>query len=159
MLHRVRKARHEDGSSLVELALLMGILGPLLLLGTTELSLYVYASVELADATHAAASFASQFYFENSNSVLPTQAQVTAAATNDAPELVSMLKTGSTFTATMATGCGTGAATTGNTLPACSSGVLPYVQVTGSATVVPIVSFLPRTSVAMTSQARVNLVK
>ncbi|HEY3706580.1 MAG TPA: TadE family protein [Terracidiphilus sp.] len=155
----MRTAWREQGGSVVELALVMGILGPVLLVGTTELSLYVYASVELTDATHAAASFASQYYFENSNSILPTQTQVTAAATNDAPELVSLLKSGSTFTATMATGCGTGAATNGNTLPTCATGTLPYVQVTGSANVAPIVSFLSGTSIAMTSRARVNLVK
>jgi Flp pilus assembly protein TadG len=158
-LARMKKMRREDGASIVELAFIMAILGPLLLLGTTELSIYVYASVELTDATHAAASFASQYYFENSNSTLPTQTQVTAAATNDAPELVSMLKSGSSFTATMATGCGTGNPTTGNTVPTCTGGALPYIQVTGQATVSPVANFLSRHSITMTSQARINLVK
>ena len=144
---------------MIELALIVGILGPVFLLGTTELSMFVFASVELADATQAAASYASQYYFENSNSTLPTQSQVTAAATNDSPELSALLSSGSSFTATVATGCGSGSATSGNTVPTCSSGSLPYVQVTGQAKIAPFVSFLQMQSITMTSQARMNLVK
>jgi Flp pilus assembly protein TadG len=154
---RMKKMRRQDGASIVELAFVLGILGPLLLLGTTELSIYVYAGTELADATHAAASFAAQYYFQNSNSTLPTQAQVTAAATNDAPELVAM--SGTSLTATMVTGCGTSDPGTNSTVPTCTGGALPYVQITGSATVVPLVSYFRSPSIAMTSRARVTLVK
>ena len=156
---RTRRARGEDGGSIMEFALLMAFLGPLLLLGTTELSIYIYASVELADATNAAAAYAAQYYYENSNSTLPSQAAVTAAATNDAPELVSLVKSGTSFTATIATGCGTGAATTGTSIPTCTGGALPYVQVTGQATVSPIVKLLSLSSIKMTSQSRMNQVK
>jgi Flp pilus assembly protein TadG len=158
-LARMKKMRGEDGASVVELACVLAFLGPLLLLGTVELSLYVYASMELADATHAAASYAAQYYYQNSNSLLPAQASVTTAATADSPELQGMLKSGTTFTATMATGCGTASPTAGNTVPTCTTGNLPYVQVTGSATVRPVVSSLTLTSISMTSQARINLVK
>jgi Flp pilus assembly protein TadG len=159
MLVRMKRLGREDGASLVELAVVMGVLGPLLLIGTMELSVYIYASLELVDATHAAASYAAQYYYENSNSTLPLQAAVTAAATGAAPELVVMLKPGTTFTATVATGCGTGDATNGTNVPTCSSGALPYVQVTGKATVAPVVSFLKATSLTMTSRERINLVK
>jgi Flp pilus assembly protein TadG len=143
----------------MEFALLLAFMGPLLLLGTAELSIYIYASVELTDATNAAAAYAAQYYYENSNSSLPSQTAVTAAATNDAPELVGLVKSGTSFTATMATGCGTGAATTGNSIPTCTGGALPYVQVTGQATVSPIVKFFKQNSISMTSQSRMNLVK
>jgi Flp pilus assembly protein TadG len=159
MRARMKRMRREDGTSVVELALIMGILGPLLLLGTTELSIYVYSSVELVDATHAAASYAAQYYFQNSNSALPAQSDVTTAATNDASELVSMLKSGTSFTATMATGCGTGDATAGNTVPTCTGGAVPYVQVTGTATVDPIASYFASPTITMTSRSRINLVK
>ena len=97
---RMRRARHEDGGSVMEFALLLAFMGPLLLLGTAELSIYIYASVELTDATNAAAAYAAQYYYENSNSSLPSQTAVTAAATNDAPELVGLVKSGTSFTAT-----------------------------------------------------------
>lgn len=158
MLSWMKKARREDGASILELALVLGILGPLLVLGTLEISVFAYASIELVDATHAAAAYAAQYYILNSDTELPTQAQVTAAATNDAPELVGMLKSGTSFTATMATGCGTGTATTGDTIPTCSGGTLPYVQVTGTATVVPIAQYLGMTSLTMTSKTKIDLV-
>ena len=153
---RMKWMRREDGSSVVELAVVLGILGPVLLLGTAEMGVLVYASIELNDATQAAAAFAAQYYI--SNTALPTQAQVTTAATNDAPELVGMLESGTSFTATMATGCGTGSATAGSTVPTCTSGTLPYVQVTGTAKVVPIISFFSSASVTINSQAQINLV-
>lgn len=158
MLTRMKKIRREEGGSLVELALVVSILGPLLLLGTAEISILVYSSIELADATHAAADYAAQYYIGSNDTALPTQAQVTTSATNDAPELTRMLKSGTSFTAAMATGCGTGTATSGNTVPSCSTGTLPYVQVTGTATVVPIFQYLSISSVTMTSHATVYLV-
>lgn len=158
MLARTKKPQLEEGASLIELALLLGILGPVLLLGTAEVSAFVFASMELSDATHAAASYSAQYYMSQSTPALPTQAEVTAAATNDAPELVKMLSSGTSLSVSMATGCGTGSATAGNTIPSCSSGTLPYVQITATATVTPIVKFLNFTSFPMTSQATVNLV-
>jgi Flp pilus assembly protein TadG len=160
MLAQLRKMRRRrDGTSTVELAFVMAFFGPTLLLGTTELSIYVYASVELVDATHAAASYAAQYYYESSNSVLPGNSQVTNAATIDSPDLTTWLKPGTTFSATVATGCGTAAPTNGSTVPTCTTGNLPYVQVTSTATISPIVKFFSSPAITMTSQARVNLVK
>jgi Flp pilus assembly protein TadG len=150
---------NEDGSSLVETALVLAILAPLLLLGTFEMGGLIYASIELSDSAHAAAAYAAQYYISDSGSALPTQSQVSAAAENDAPELLAMLSSESLMTTTMATGCGTGAATAGSTVPSCSSGTLPYVQVTVEATVSPLVRFLSfLQSPTMASQARINLV-
>lgn len=154
----IKKIRSERGASLAELALLVGILGPVLIVGTFETCVFVYSSIELTDATHAAAEYAAQYYIQSNDTSLPTQSEVTTAAQNDAPELLKMLKSGTSFTATLATGCGTAAATTGNTIPTCTSGNLPYVQVTGSATIVPLGAYLKLTSLTMTSKSQIDLV-
>ncbi|HEY2860613.1 MAG TPA: TadE/TadG family type IV pilus assembly protein [Terracidiphilus sp.] len=158
LLTRIKSIGRTDGASMVELALVVGFFGPLLLLGTAELSILVYDSIELADAAHAGADYASQYYIANSNTALPAQSQVTTAVTNDAPELVGMLKSGTSLTATISTGCGTGSASAGNTVPTCNSGTLPYVKVTATATVVPIFQGFRLSSVTMTSNATVSLV-
>jgi Flp pilus assembly protein TadG len=149
------------GSSLVELAVIMTFLFPPMLLGTVEFGGLVYGSIEVSNAAHAGAAYAAQSYMASSETpaVLPTQAEVTAAAINDSPELQNMLQSGSTFTATMATGCGAGAATAGNTVPVCVGTALPYVQVTASATVVPLVK-LPGFSgpFTLSNTATINLV-
>ncbi len=150
----------ESGASLVETAFFLALFAPLLMLGTFEMGGLVYASLEVSDAAHAAAAYAAQYYMANSGSALPTQSQVTAAAENDAPELLSMLKSGTQFTATIATGCGTGSATTGNSVPSCGSGTLPYVQVSAQATVTPMIQFLGFIkSPTLASQAQINLVE
>jgi hypothetical protein len=130
-----------------------------MLLGTTGAAALIYSSIEISDAAHAGAAFAAQYYISNSNTALPSTSQVTTAAQNDAPELTPMLKSGTTLTVSMATGCNGGAATAGNTIPTCGTGVLPYVQVTAQATVVPITKFvgLPN-SMTLTSTATINLV-
>jgi hypothetical protein len=149
----------ESGASLVEVSLVIGILAPALLLGTAGAAGFVYASIEVSNAAHAGAAFAAQYYIGSSDTALPTSAQVTAAVQNDAPELNAVLKSGTTLTVTMATGCNGGAANAGNTIPTCSTGVLPYVQVTAQATIVPFTAYigLPN-SLAMSSQATINLV-
>lgn len=158
MLARMKRRRGEEGASLVELALVVGIFAPVLIVGTAETSVLVYASIELSDATHAAAAYAAQYYIQSSDTALPTNAQVSTAASNDSPELTNLLVHGTSLTATIATGCGSGAATTGNTVPSCSSGTLPYVQVTTSATVNTIFNYLPPNSFTMTSKAVISLV-
>ena len=69
----------------------------------------------------------------NSNTALPTQAQVAAAVQNDAPELQPMLKPGTQLSVTMATGCTGSAPVAGNSIPSCVAGVQPYVQITAQA--------------------------
>ena len=158
MFSRWKRLRTEGGASLVELALVLGIAGPVLVLGTLEIAVFVYSSIELTDATHAAADYAAQYYIQSSSTSLPTQDEVTTAAKNDAPELLNMLKSGTSLTATIATGCGTGTAVSGNTIPTCTSGNLPFVQVTGTATVSPIATYFSISPITMTSKAKIDLV-
>ena len=140
-LTRFRKPSTNDhGGSLVETALLLGTLGPVLLLGTTESAFLAYQAIELSNAAAAGASYAVQFYMANSNTALPTQSQVAAAVQNDAPELQRMLKSGTQISVTMATGCTGNAPTAGNSIPSCLAGVQPYVQITTQATLRSIVN-------------------
>lgn len=157
--HRLRTLRNENGASLVEVSLILAILAPALLLGTAGAAGLVYASIEVSNAAHAGAAFAAEYYIANSSNALPTSAQVTSAVQNDAPELTAVLKPGTTVTVSMATGCNGGSATAGNSIPACSAGVLPFVQVTTQATVVPFTAFagIPK-SLTMSSRATINLV-
>jgi len=155
MLSRMMKLRREDGASLVELALVVSILGSLLLVGTAEVGAFIFASIELADATHAAAAYAAEYYITNAS--LPTQTEVASAASNDSAELTKLLSSGSSLTATLATGCGTGDASAGNAVPTCVSG-LPYVQVTCKAKIASIFNYLNIGPISMTSVAKVNLV-
>jgi Flp pilus assembly protein TadG len=125
----------EGGGALVEVAIFMGILAPPMVFGTCEVASLAYASIEVANAAHAGAAYAAQNY--NTKTVLPTQAQVTTAVQNDVPDVATFLKSGTSLTATMATGCTGGAATVGNTVPTYCAGAQPYVQVTVNAIVVP----------------------
>jgi Flp pilus assembly protein TadG len=156
---RLRLFREEAGASLVEVSLILGFLAPAMLLGTVGTAGMVYSSIEVSNAAHAGAAFAAEYYIANSNTALPTSAQVTSAVKNDAPELALVLKPGTTISVSMATGCNGGAATAGNSIPSCSSGILPYVQVTTQATVVPFTAYsgLP-SSITMSSEATINLV-
>jgi Flp pilus assembly pilin Flp len=156
---RNRALREDTGASLIEVSLILGILAPAMLMGTAGAAGFVYASIEVSNAAHAGAAYAAEYYIANSNTALPTSSQVTSAVQNDAPELTAVLKPGTSISVTMATGCTGGAATTGNSIPSCSSGVLPYVQVTTQATVAPLTAFsgLP-SSITMSSQAVINLV-
>lgn len=151
--------RDNSGGALVETALMIGLFAPTMLLGTTELAGLVYASIEVSDAAHAGAAYAAQSYVASSDTALPTQAQVTTAAQNDAPEIASMLAPNTTLSASMATGCNGSAASAGNTVPACAGNTLGYVQVTVQAQVTPLVNFpgLPK-SLTLASQATMNLV-
>jgi hypothetical protein len=155
----LRPLRRESGASLVEVALVIGILAPAMLFGTAGAAGLVYASIEVSDAAHAGAAYAAEYYIANSNTALPTSTQVASAVQNDAPELTAVLMPGTSLTVTMATGCNGGSATTGNSIPSCGTGVLPYVQVTTQATVVPFTAFagLP-SSLTMSSRATINLV-
>jgi Flp pilus assembly protein TadG len=159
VLAKLKELRKQDAASLVEAALVLAFFGPLLLLGTFEMGGLIYASIEVSDAAHAAATYAVPYYLANSGAALPSQAEVTSAAKNDAPELLNMLKSGTDLTATIATGCGTGNASTGNSLPNCAAGTMPYVQVTASATVSPMVQFFSFfESPTLAARAKIDLV-
>lgn len=137
-----RKIRGERGGAVVELAIVMALLMPPMLLGTIEFGGLAYNYIEVCNAAHAGAAYAAQYYiqnYSNGTSTLPSQQNVTTAATNDSPELQNVLASGSAFTVTVATGCGTGAAATGTAVPTCSSPQLPYVRVQVTAQVLPLV--------------------
>jgi Flp pilus assembly protein TadG len=159
LLDRGNVLRSENGASLVEVSLVLAILAPALLFGTAGAAGLVYASIEVSNAAHAGAAYAAEYYIANSNTALPTTSQVTTAVQNDAPELTAVLKPGTSLTISMATGCNGASPTTGNSIPSCGTGVLPYVQVTTQATVLPFTAFagLPH-SITMSSQATINLV-
>lgn len=148
----------EGGGALIELAFVMAFLLPAMVFGVLEFGGLAYDYIEVCDAANAGAAYAAQYYIGHS-SALPATTAVTTAATNDSPELQTALKSGTTFTAAMYTGCGTGAATAGNTVPTCTSPAQPYVQVKVTATVVPLLTFpLFSSSYTMTDTATMNLV-
>jgi Flp pilus assembly protein TadG len=152
-------ARVGDGAALVETALILSLLGPPLLLGTVEIGGALNASIEMTNAANAGAAFAAQYYIKNSSSALPTTAQVTTAVQNEAPELLNQLAPGTSLTVNVATGCGTGTGTAGNSVPSCSAGVQPFVQVTTQATLSPLIRFPGLTSLlTIKGGAIVNLV-
>lgn len=149
----------QSGASLVETALILAFLGPPLILGTTAIGGTINASIELTNATHAGAAYAAEYYILHSSTTLPTQAQIASAVQNEAPELLNQLAPSTSLTVTTATGCGTGMASIGNSVPSCSAGVMPFVQVTTQAAVSPLIWFpgLP-SSLNVGGQATVNLV-
>lgn len=125
--------RHEKGGALIELALVLTVFFPLLIIGLLEFGGLAYDYVELSNASHAGAAYAAQYYITKSS--LPSS--VTTQVTNDSPELQNALKSGTTLSVVEATGCSGGSATTGNTVPTCTAPALPFVQVKVTATVVP----------------------
>jgi Flp pilus assembly protein TadG len=150
--------RYESGGSLVELAIVLVIFFPLIIVGLLEFGGLVYDYVEVCNASHAGAAYAAQYYVTKSS--LPSS--VTTQVTNDSPELQSTLKPSTTLSVVEATGCSGGSATTGNTVPTCTAPSLPYVQVTVTATVVPPGSLtLPGfpSSFTLTSKAQMTLVQ
>jgi Flp pilus assembly protein TadG len=70
----------ESGSSLVELAVILGLFGPLLLFGTVDIATAVYGSIEVENAAHAGALYGmrSATYAENASGI-QTAAQGDAA--------------------------------------------------------------------------------
>jgi Flp pilus assembly protein TadG len=60
LLARCRRLRSDSGSALVELALIVSFLGIPLLVGTAEMGILVYSSIEVSNAAHAAAMYGMQ---------------------------------------------------------------------------------------------------
>jgi hypothetical protein len=166
----------ESGASLVELAVAMTFLFPPMLIGTVDIASLAYDSIENSSAARAGAAYAAQYYISTQipgPPTLPTVAQVTSAATTDSPELQNVLKSGTTFNVTIYTGCGTAAptytytSTSSGTISypssangnACATGVLPYVEVATSSTVVPLLHFSALGgSLSLNNTATINLV-
>jgi Flp pilus assembly protein TadG len=60
-------AGHESGNALVELATFFAFLGLPLLLGTAEMGIMVYDSIEVSNAAHAGAAYAMQSLIYSAN--------------------------------------------------------------------------------------------
>jgi Flp pilus assembly protein TadG len=117
--------RPERGSSLVELALMLPVLG-LLLFGAIDFGRGYYLSIEVTNAARAGA----QFGLSNAST-----ARMQSAATSDAPDVA-----GITATATYGCECpdGTGQIPNCSSSPGCANAV-NYVQVTTNATYTPLI--------------------
>jgi Flp pilus assembly protein TadG len=136
---RWRGLRGDSGGALLELALVAGLLGVPLLLGTAEMGILAYDSIEITDAANAGALYGMQSStFAANTSGITTAAQ--ADATNFGTGL-SVTPTTYYVCATAVTGTqytGTNGQT--NATAACTGAgnhVLQFVQVGTSASVTP----------------------
>lgn len=131
--------RCESGNALVELAVIVAFLGVPLLLGTAEMALVVYESIEISNAAHAGAAYAMQSLTYASNTT-----GITSAAQDEAPDFGTSLSVtpatfyacsaaidGTRYTGTNAQTSATNACTGGSNHP------LEFVQVNTSAVVTP----------------------
>jgi len=138
--------RHDRGSSLVELALVLPIF-LLLLAGTADFGRAYYAAIEVSSSAEAGAIYGTQ---------QPTDtAGIQSAAALDAADVGNL-------TSTVVTGCqcadGTSVEPNCSIVPtSCSAGIVNYVQVTTNATYTPIIKYpgLP-TSFALQGSARMR---
>ncbi|MDP9051536.1 MAG: pilus assembly protein [Acidobacteriota bacterium] len=156
-LHRIRRAkslrarlrglRGESGSALIELALVVGILGVPLLLGTAQMGVLGYDSIEITDAANAGALYGMQSAtYASNNSGITTAAQ--AEATDFGTQLT-VTPTNYWVCATAMTGTQySGTNGQSNATAACTGAgnrAVQFVQVNTSASVTPVVhwSVLP----------------
>ena len=127
--------RHEQGSSLIELALVLPVL-LLMLVGSIDFGRAFYAAIEVSSAAHAGACYGLQQPSDTSG--------MQAAAVLDAPDVTNLK-------ASAISGCecsdGTSASTNCATTPSCSVNIVSFVQVTTTATYTPILNYpgLPTT--------------
>ena len=131
--------REDAGDSLVELGLILAFFCTPLLVGTGEMGLIVYDSIQIQNAANSAAEYAMQ-----SATLAADTAGITSAARADAPALGAALTvTPTVFYVCSATIGGTkytGANALSNATAACtgtSNHPLQFVQVNTSATVTP----------------------
>jgi len=120
-------AKSERGTSLVELALLLPVLG-LLLLGVIDFGRAYYLSIEVQNAAEAGALYGSQNITDT--------AGMQSAATTDASDVPGM-----TATASVGCECSDGSSSQSPcpaTPPSCAVNVVNYAQVTTSASYTPL---------------------
>jgi Flp pilus assembly protein TadG len=134
---RVRGGRHgERGSAVIELAIFLVFLGPLLIFGTAELASLAYASIEISNAAHAGAMYGMQSSTYAANtSVIQTAAQAEAADFGS-----SLTVTPTIYYACALAQGGTQYSTQAAATSACAGSgnhVLEFLQVKTSATVTP----------------------
>ncbi len=122
---RLRATRSEDGSSLLELALVLPFL-LLLLLGVVDFSRGYYLGLEVSAAAHAAALYGSQH-----DTDITGMQNAALADASDVPNFTS-----SSVTASYGCECsdGSSASASCSVVPTCATNVVDYVQVATSAT-------------------------
>lgn len=139
----------EEGSSLVELGLLMPFF-LLMLFGAVDFGRAYYLSIEVAGAAHAGADYGSQNWGDTSG--------IRSAATNGAPDVPSL----SVASATYGCECSDGTLSSTNcvAVPTCSVSVVNWVQVQASATYTPLFPWpgIPSSmSISKTARIRAGL--
>jgi Flp pilus assembly protein TadG len=126
----------ETGSAVVEVAFVLAVFGPLLILGTAEAGSLVYASIEVSNAAHAGA-----LYGMRSSTYASDTAGMTSAAQQEAVDFGTKLNaTPTTFYACSAALGGTQYATQSAATNACTGSgnhALQMVQVNVSMTFTP----------------------
>lgn len=139
-------SRSTAGSALIELALTLPIF-LFFLVGITDFGRYVYASIEVCDAAHAAAQYGAQNHATASDI-----AGMQLAAANAAPDIRGM-----TTTPTHSCACSDGTSNPSCTLATCTGSVrlIEFVQVNTSATIQPIAKYpgLSESSLTVQGQA------
>jgi Flp pilus assembly protein TadG len=138
LLRQSRRLQDESGSSLVELALTLGLLGVPLLLGTVHFSVLLIDSIIVSNAAHAGAEYgmASATYASDTSYIV-------TAAQEDASGLGTTLNVTPTIFYVCSTAIGgTQYSTQSAATTACSSShPLEFLQVVASATVTPVLGF------------------
>lgn len=133
----LRKTAHgESGSSMVELALIVSLLGIPLLVGTADIGILVYDSIEINSAAEAGTAYGMQ-----SSTFAANTSGITTAAQADATDFGTLL----TVTPTVFYACSTAITGTQYTTQsaansACTGSTnhaLEFIQVTTSASVTP----------------------
>lgn len=145
-------SRNEAGGALVELALILGIFGSPLLLGTVEVASLLYSSIEISNAAHAGV-----MYGMMSSTYAADTTGITTAAQQDATDFGSNLTaTPSTYYVCSTDLAGTQYTTQSAANTACTgtgNHSVHFVQVTASAVVTPPVRF-PGLPTTMTLSAK-----
>jgi Flp pilus assembly protein TadG len=135
-LARLSALNSDSGSSLIELALIVAILGAPLMLGSAEVGFLVYDSIEVSNAAHAGA-----MYGMMSNTNASNTATITTAAQSEAADFgTNLAVTPTVFWACSAAESGTQYTTSSAAASACTGGTnhaLEFVQVAVSATATP----------------------
>jgi len=137
-----RRLRSQSGSAMVELAVVVSILGVPLLIGTSQMGLIVYDSIEVSNAAYVGAEYGMQSLTYASDT-----AQITAAARAEAADFSG---TSVTVTPTIYYACATamgGTQYTGtnaqsNAVAACTGSdnrAVEFIKVTTSVPVTPVI--------------------
>jgi len=131
--------REEPGNSLVEVALVLSFFCVPLLVGSGEMGLLVYDSIEIQNAAHTGAAYAMQ-----SATFASATSSINAAAQADAPSFGTALTVTPTVYYVCSSAIGgtqyTGSNASANATTACTGGAnhpLEFVQVSTSASVTP----------------------